>query len=206
MPKKIKKEKKTTFKSNKENIINTNNIYYIFVAVAILVICICTFVGVYVYKEDKYHVHKDNAIVLFEYTEALDEGYNVFSVTQTEGKRIFTEYNTLDVQNVKEISRGKYLDFNEEIYNSGILEYMSDESSIVTDTNWSLYIKFADGTKKYLYSAAINQENKEVDKSLLADIIKKYFNQEILYKLNLYWRKELIVLEDILISKGFFEL
>ncbi len=182
MPKKIKKEKKTTFKSNKENIINTNNIYYIFVAVAILVICICTFVGVYVYKEDKYHVHKDNAIVLFEYTEALDEGYNVFSVTQTEGKRIFTEYNTLDVQNVKEISRGKYLDFNEEIYNSGILEYMSDESSIVTDTNWSLYIKFADGTKKYLYSAAINQENKEVDKSLLADIIKKYFNQEILYK------------------------
>lgn len=182
MPKKIKKEKKTTLKSNKESLINTNNIYYIFIAITILVVCICIGVGVYVYKEDKYHVHKDNAIVLFEYTEALDEGYNVFSVTETSGKRIFTEYNTLDVQDVKEISRGKYLDFNEEIYGSGILEYMSDEPSIVTDTNWSLYVKFADGTKKYLYSAAIDKENKDIDKTVLSDIIKKYFNQEILYK------------------------
>ncbi len=182
MPKKIRKEKETTLKSNKKNIINTNNIYGIIIAIAVLVVCVCIGVGIYVYKEDKYHVHKSNAVVLFEYTEALDEGYNVFSVTETSGKRVFTEYNTLDVQDVNEMSRGKYLDFNEEIYNSGILEYMSDEPSIVTDTKWSLYIKFADGTKKYLYSAAIDKVDNEVDKTTLAEIINKYFKQEILYK------------------------
>lgn len=182
MPKKIKKEKKTILNSNKDSIINTNNIYYIFIAVAVLVVCICIGVGVYVYKEDKYHVHKDNAIVLFEYTEALDEGYSVFSVTETDKKRIFTEYNSLDIQKVKEISRGKYLDFNEEMYNSGMLEYMSDEPSIVTDTNWNLYIKFADGTRKYLYSSAIDKAGQKVDKTALAEIINKYFKKEILYK------------------------
>ena len=183
MPKKIKKEKETTFSSNKEKIINVDNIHYIFIALGILILCICIGVGIYVYREDKYHSHKDNAIVSFTYTETLDEGFNVFSLTETNTKQIFTEYNSLEVQDVREVSRGKYLDFNEEIYNSGIIEYMSDEESIVTDENWSLYIKFADGTKKYLYSSAIGKDNSEkIDKSSLASIISKYFGQEILYK------------------------
>lgn len=182
MPKKIKKEKETVLKPNKESLINVDNINYFFIALGIIIICICAGVGVYVYKEDKYHSHKDNAVVEFVYTEGLDEGYDVFSITETDAKRIFTERNNLDVQDIKEISRGKYLDFNEEVYSSGILEYMSDEQSIVTDENWSLYIKFADGTEKYLYSSALGQENVQVDKTGLAQIIQKYFNAEILYK------------------------
>lgn len=183
MPKKIKKEKETKLKNNNEKLINPDNVHIIFIILGILVLCICVGVGIYVYREDKYHSHKDNAIVLFEYTETLDEGYNVFSLKETDTKQIFTEYNSLEVQDVNEISRGKYLDFNEEIYNCGIIDYMYDEESIVTDENWSLYIKFADGTKKYLYSSVLGkEENQEIDKSALAQIIEEYFGQEILYK------------------------
>lgn len=184
MPKKIKKEKETKLNSSKEKIVNIGNIHYLFIALTVIIVCICVGVGIYVYREDKYHSHKDNAIVLFNYTENLDEGFNVFLLTETNTRQIFTEYNTLDVQEVKELSRGKYLDFNEEIYNSGILEHMSDKESIVTDTNWSLYIKFADGTKKYLYSSALtlDGEKKEVNKEALIQTIEKYFGRETLYK------------------------
>lgn len=91
MPKKIKKDQE--IKKNREKFINVDNVNYIFILVAVIVLCICIGVGVYVYKEDKYHAHKDNAIVQFTYTENLDEGYNVFSVTETSTKQIFTEYN-----------------------------------------------------------------------------------------------------------------
>lgn len=183
MPKKIKKDEKI-LKGKGEKLLTPDNIHYFFIAITVLVICICIGVGVYVYKQDQYHVHKNNAIVLFEYTEKLDEGYNVFSVTQTDTKQVFTEYNSLLVQDVNEISRKKYLDFNEEIYNSGLLEYMSDEESILTDDSWSLYLKFADGTRKYLYSSALGFEDikPNIDKTNLANIIKKYFKEDILYK------------------------
>lgn len=183
MPKKIKKDD-TKIKSKSEKLITPNNIHYFFIVITILVIGICVGVGIYVHKQDKYHVHKDNAIVLFEYTEKLDEGYNVFSLTQTNTKQIFTEYNSLQVQDVNELSRKKYLDFNEEVYNSGLLEFMSDKESILTDDSWSLYLKFADGTRKYLYSSPLGfgEEKPNIDKTKLANIIKKYFNEEILYK------------------------
>ncbi len=185
MPKKIKQEKETVYKGNKESLINVNNIHILFIFIAILITLICISVGVYVYIDDKNHPNKDNAIVDFTYTEKLDEGYNVYELSETETKQIFTEYNTLDTQEVNELSRGKYLDFNEEVYSSGILDKMSNKEENV-DFKWSIYIKFANGAKKYLYSPVVdsdgNIEDINIDKELLNSIIKKYFNQEILYK------------------------
>ena len=103
MPKNIKKEKETILKGNKESIINIDNIHIFFMILVVAIVCVCTAVGIYVYKEDKYHAHKDNAIVTFEYTEALDEGYDVYSVTETDTKQIFTEHNSLAVQDAKEV-------------------------------------------------------------------------------------------------------
>ena len=182
MPKKIKKE--NNLKKDKERFLNPDNIHYIFIVVAILVICVCVGAGIYVYKEDKYHSHKDNALVQFIYTEDTGEGYDVYSITETDTKQIFLEYNTIEVQDIKEISRGKYLDFNEEVYNSGIIDQMNDTESIVTDMKWNLYIKFADGTEKYLYSSPLGKPEEEIsiDKTALAEIINKYFGQEIIYK------------------------
>lgn len=185
MPKKIKQEKEVIYKSNKEPLVNVNNIHIIFVILTLIVIGICVGVGVYVYFEDKSHPNKDNAIVDFTYTEKLDEGYNVYEISESNTKQIFTEYNTLDTQEVKEVSRGKYLDFNEEIYNSGILEMMGEKNEDI-DFKWSIYVKFADGSRKYLYNYDVdsdgNIEEINIDKEYLNRVIKTYFNQEILYK------------------------
>lgn len=185
MPKKIKQEKETVYNGNKKQLINVNNIHIIFIILAIIAVCICVSVGVYVYFEDKNHPNKDNAIVDFTYTEKLDEGYNVYEISQTNTKQIFTEYNTLDKQEVKEISRGKYLDFNEEIYNSGLLEIMGKKIEDA-DPKWSIYVKFADGTRRYLYSHNVDSDGNiqeiNIDKEYLNNVIKTYFNQEILYK------------------------
>ena len=180
MPKKIKKEKETILKGNKESIINIDNIHIFFMILVVAIVCVCTAVGIYVYKEDKYHAHKDNAIVTFEYTEALDEGYDVYSVTETDTKQIFTEHNSLAVQDVKEMSRKKYLDFNEEVYATGIADYMTETQAEQPDEKWSLYLKFADGTKKYLYSRSIDEST--INKEALDQIIQKYFGEEIRYK------------------------
>lgn len=183
MPKKIKKESNMK-KNNNEKFLNADNIHYIFIFIAILAVCICAIVGVYIYKEDKYHVHKDNALVQFVYTENTGDGFNVFSVTRANSNEIFLEYNTTEVQEVTEISEGKYLDLNEEVYNSGLIEQMNDEEIIGNDMKWNLYIEFADGTTKFLYSSNPDNpsEERNIDKSILSEIIKKYFGQEILYK------------------------
>ena len=90
----------------------------------------------------------------------------------------------MDVQDVKNISRKKYLDFNEEIYRTGILDHMIDGEAVVTNNDWSLYIKLADGTRKYLYSAAIpssQSEQEEYDLTQVRQIIEKYVGHESYY-------------------------
>ncbi len=183
MPKKIKQAKDTVLKGNKEPLINVNNIHIVFIAITVLILCICVGVGIYAYLEDKSHPNKENALVQFTYTENNGEGFIVYDMRETDTKQVFTEYNTLDVMDVNEISRSKYLDFNEEIYNSGFLELMEDEEREASDEKWQLYIKFSDGTRKYAYSSTLdNEENSSIDKQLLNDIIYRYFKEEIKYK------------------------
>lgn len=182
MPKKIKKNKELHLRNKKEKLINPDNVHILIILIAIIMVIIVASVGAYVYKKDQYHSHKDNAIVEFTYTEKLDEGYNIFSLMETDTKQIFTEFNSTGVQDYREISRGKYLDFNEEIYNSGIIENMSDIQAVPTDLNWGLYLRFADGTIKYISDPSLDVSGNKIDLSKLSDIIQKYFRQETRYK------------------------
>lgn len=184
MPKKIKEKKDTVLKGNNEPLLNANNVHILFGIIGVIAIIIVACVGLFVYLEDKYHVHRDNAIVLFQYNEALDEGYNNFQIAETSTKEIATEFVNLDVQDVGKISRKKWLDFNEEIYRSGIIDQMLDGEAIVTNNDWSLYIKFADGTRKYLYSAAISgQTTKEQEDSMsqVRQVVTKYLKHDTYY-------------------------
>jgi hypothetical protein len=82
------------------------------------------------------------------------------------------------------MSRKKWLDFNEEIYRTGIMDNMLDGEAIVTNNDWSLYIKLADGTRKYLYSAAISGTNTEEQGSKISqvrEIVTKYLKHDTLY-------------------------
>ena len=176
MPKKIKREKELKFKKNNK-ILNVNNIHYFFLALLIIVVVTCTCVGVYKYSKDKYHVHADEAIVRFIYSEKAEDGYNVYEVKEMEEKDIYATFNTPNSNEEKKWSRTKFLDFNEEIYLSGIVESEVGDKETDKDATWSLELEFVDGTQKY-YSS----NSKEINKEELANIILKYFNQEIIYK------------------------
>ena len=80
MPKKIKEKKETLLKGNSEPLLNVNNVHTFFGIIGIIALIIIVCVGLFVFLEDKYHVHKDNAIVLFQYNETLEEGYNNFQI------------------------------------------------------------------------------------------------------------------------------
>lgn len=178
MPKKIKKSKEFEFKGNKKTTLNVNNIHYFFLGILVLLLCCCTIAGVYTYSKDKYHVHAGNAIKSFEYSEKVDQGYDSYSVKDMEDKKIYaTYYSDLNTEQ-KRWSRNKFLDFNEEIYSSGILDFETQDKEQGRNSDWSLEIELADGTKKY-YSS--NSDTK-IDKTELANIIRKYFDKEIIYK------------------------
>lgn len=178
MPKKIKKTKATKLEyRNKEKLLNVNNIHFILLTVFILVLCVCVGVGAYTYSKDKYHVHKDEAIVRFIYSEKVDEGYNVYEVKELENKDVYATFST-PTENVDEKwGRYKYLDFNEEIYASNVMDAQTTERENDAETVWSLELEFIDGTQKY-YSS----NSSDMDKTELANIILKYFEKEILYK------------------------
>ena len=185
MPKKIKEKKETLLKGNSEPLLNVNNVHTFFGIIGVIALIIIVCVGLFVYLEDKYHVHKDNAIVLFQYNETLEEGYNNFQIAETNTKQIATEFVSMDIQDVGHMSRKKWLDFNEEIYRTGIMDNMLDGEAIVTNNDWSLYIKLADGTRKYLYSAAISETNNEEQGSKISqvrEIVTKYLKHDTLYK------------------------
>ena len=184
MPKKIKEKKETVLKGNKEPLLNANNVHIFFGIIGVIALVILVGVGLFVYLEDKYHENINKAIVILQYNETLDVGYNNFAITEMSNKQICAEFVSMDVQDVKNISRKKYLDFNEEIYRTGILDHMIDGEAVVTNNDWSLYIKLADGTRKYLYSAAIpssQSEQEEYDLTQVRQIIEKYVGHESYY-------------------------
>ena len=80
----------------------------------------------------------------------------------------------------KKWSYGKYLDFNEEMYDSGLFDQIFGAEVEIedVDVDWSLDVKLVNGNTVHNSS---NFEEK-VDKTKFSQVIKKYFNQEILYK------------------------
>lgn len=181
MPKKIKQDKDFSFKRSDEKFLRVDNIhYFVLIAVSILVL-ICACVGVYVYSVDKYHAHKDVAFTSFEYIEKTDEGYIVYQVSLNEDNKVYTYFNTPDGVTVeKKWSYGKYLNFNEEMYQSGLFNQIFGAEVVIedVDVDWSLNADLINGQTIH------NSSNfgEEVDKTKFAEVIKKYFKQEILYK------------------------
>lgn len=179
MPKKIKKEKETKLKSNKEKLIRVDNIHYIVIFIIVILVLICGSVGAYVYSKDKYHAHSSVAISSFVYTEKVDQGYNIYQVS-LDNNEAYAYFNTPDNSIQKKWSNGKYLDFNEELYLSGVLE---DKTQVRIekdgeDIEWSLEASLINGDTIY-YS---NNSVEKPDKTIFSDVIKKYFGQEIIYK------------------------
>ena len=178
MPKKIKKVKETKLEyTNKEKFLNTKNVHFFFLAIFLVLVLGCVGVGVYKYSKDKYHVHKDNPIVRFIYSEKKDDGYNVYEVKELAEQEVYATFNTPTSNEDKKWGRMKYLDFNEEMYASKILDNESSKKEDNADAVWSLEVEFSDGTIKYYSNNSGN-----IDKTEFANIILKYFNQEIMFK------------------------
>lgn len=178
MPKKIKKEKDLKFKNNKNKFINVNNVHYYFIGLFIVLICVCVGVGIYRYSQDSYHINSSNAVDRLIYSEKVEGGYDVYYVIRNDEGKIFSTYNTPTSSEENKWGENKFLDYNEEIYASGILNYDTQSRESGADADWSLEIELADGTEKYYSSNATTQ----VDKTEFAQIIKKYFNKDIIYK------------------------
>lgn len=178
MPKKIKKVKETKLEYRfKEKILNTKNVHFFFLTIFILILCTCVGVGVYKFSKDKYHVHKDNPVVRFIYSERKDDGYNVYEVKELADKEVYATFSTPTSNEDKKWGTIKYLDFNEEIYASKVLDNEPGEKENDKEAVWSLEIELKDGTIKYYSNNSGN-----IEKAELANIILKYFDQEIIFK------------------------
>lgn len=174
MPRKIKENKKEV--KIKNNILNANNIHYFFFVILIVIICTCTLVGIVIYNQDKSHPNASNAIIRFEYSEKNEQGYDVYTVREFEDKKVYSIYNSNINTKQKRWSRNKFLDFNEEVYSTKILDSQTQDKEQNSNNLWSLEIELLDGTIKY-YS-----DSSQINKSDLAQIIQKYFEREIRYK------------------------
>lgn len=181
MPKKIKQDSGFRFKGSDEKLLRVDNVHYFIALIVLIMILICACVGGYVYSRDKYHQHKDAAFTNFEYTEKTDDGYVVYQVYLDEENKVYTYYNTPDGNTVqKKWSYGKYLDFNEEMYASGLFDQIFGAEVVIEDVDveWSLNAELSNG--KTIHNSS-NFEG-EVDKTNFAQVMKKYFKQEILHK------------------------
>lgn len=182
MPKKIKKNKDTKL-GEKKKIINVNNIHYIFIAIIVIVVLICTIIGVNKYKADKYHVHANNPIRSFSYSEKLDEGYDEYILNylqdryETE-KDISASHSNFSGTEDSKWSMNKFLDFNEEIYATNIFTLEPEEKNVENNVEWSIEIELVDGTRTYI----TNKNNGDFDKANFARIIKKYYGRDIIYQ------------------------
>ena len=180
MPKKIKKEEGFSF-SKEDKLLRVDNIHYFVILAVVILVLVCACVGGFVYSRDKYHAHKDVAFTNFEYTEKTDEGYIQYQVYLDDENRVYTYYIMPNGETVeKKWSYGKYLDFNEEMYDSGLFDQIFGAEIEIedVDVDWSLDVKLVNGNTVHNSS---NFEEK-VDKTKFSQVIKKYFNQEILYK------------------------
>jgi len=176
MPKKIKEQKKVQYNKDREKLLNVNNIHYVIILLLLIGITSVVIFGIYKYNKDKYHEHKSVAITKFEYSETIEhEGFKVYSVdNMRNGEFYFTYSEPGSNNNMKAIGETKFLDFNEELYKTGILD---NESEILDDSleyTWRIVIEI--GSEEFFYS---NVGNESLDRSKITDLIFKYFGKTI---------------------------
>lgn len=181
MPKKIKKKEEVKYKKNEEKIINVNNVNYFLIGALIILVVVCACVGVYKYNKDKYHVHASNPIVSLTYSEKVEEnGYVSYDINSLENGRKYINYDSPSGENFeKRLSDEKYLDLNEELYSLGVADSSNMQVHVENSApDWSMDVRLEDGSMIYFSSDA----DGIIDKAKLAQIIKKYFNKDIMYK------------------------
>ncbi len=181
MPSKIKKKeiKKLGIESEDEKINKAFKIIGIIAVIGILImICIATF---YFVRDSSYE-HSANPLVKFSYSEGtLVGGYDVYEVELKNGN-IYTLHNLGDesVNIDGKWNETKYLNFNEDFYNSGALDFnvsnIPDEVENETNAwNYRLEVVFKNGETFVSYGVDEHPQNTEGFRKL----IKKYFDGDI---------------------------
>lgn len=178
MPNKIKiKEEKKLGNVNEEERINKAK-KGIFV-VAIIGILVMLVIGMFIFFRDRGYKYSNNPVVKFSYSEGrYNEGFDVYEL-EVKPDQIFALHN-LDIGNeniTKKWSQTKYLNFNEELYESGVLDFKEEYTSLDVEDMWSfrLEIKFENGEEFVSIGMGEHPENTEKFKKL----IKKYFAGDI---------------------------
>lgn len=177
MPKKIKKKdlKKLGKISEDEKIKKTEKGIFTLVILGLLITIMA---GIFIFIRDRGYKYSNNKVLNFSYSEGMyDEGYDVYELDVKEDG-IFSLHN-LGVESVnidKKWTRTKYLNFNEELYESGILELKTEDSIQSIENKWSYKIEiyFENGEIFTAYGIE-HPENTEKFKNL----IKKYFDGDI---------------------------
>lgn len=172
MPKKIKQEKELKFKNNGESLINANNINMILMCILGLCAVILAIVGITKFSIDKYHAHRGNPIVNFEYTRKAETGYDSYIVTFFKDENAaYGTKNTMEESTDKAWGNNKYLNFNEEIYRSGLLDNESQVSTAGADPDWFISVITKDGSEYYYSSDSSNP----VDVEAISNIVNKFY-------------------------------
>lgn len=173
MPKKIRKEKELTFKRT-EQLINADNINQILMYVLAVCALILLMVASIKFSIDKYHAHAGNPIVNFEFTKKGEVGYESFILNYFEGdKTAYGTINTMEESTDKAWTNHKYLNFNEEIYRSGVLEVETQAKVEGSDPEWFMTVTTESGDVYYYSADAINQ----IDEPTIEKIVHKYFKK-----------------------------
>lgn len=177
MPKKIKlnEDKKHEKISEEEKIKKAKISIFLILIIGIIIM---VSVGMFIFFRDRGYKHSENKVLKFSYSEGIySEGYDVYEL-EVKDDGIFTLHN-LGIESVnidKKWSNTKYLNFNEELYESGALEFKTENISDENEEAWSysLEIYFENG-ETYISHGRKHPENTEKFKEL----IKKYFDGNI---------------------------
>lgn len=178
MPKKIKKKEEKKLGKVDENE-KINKAHKKIMIVTIIGLLIMLSIGMFVFFRDRGYKHSANPIVKFSYSEGkYDEGFDVYEVeVQYDG--IFTLHNLgVESKNIEEKwSRTKYLNFNEDLYESGALEFDNEYILEDSEDSWSyrLEVYFENGEDFISYGIGKHPEDTEK----FRELIKKYFDSEI---------------------------
>lgn len=179
MPKKIKvveTKKLGKIEENEKIKSAKKKILLLFIIGIIVVVSI----GLYILIRDRGYEHSSNPIANFLYSEGyFERGYDVYEI-ECYDEGIYAIHNLGEENELmkEKWSKTKLLNFNEELYESGILDleetYLSDTEE---EQKWRyrLEILFEDGTTFASYGIGRHPEDTEKFKEL----IKKYFNSDI---------------------------
>lgn len=179
MPRKIRVKEKNKFKNvNEETKINkAKKVILMFFCIGAI---IALSVGGYIFTRDRSYKYADNPIIKFIYSEGVDSsGYDVYEIT-VYNNEIYAHHDSGNDGKIIENkwSKTKYLNFNEELYDSGALEFGTNDEeyeSSIDEWSYKLEMYFENGQSVISYGTSKHIENTDKFKEL----IEKYFKSKI---------------------------